>query len=107
MAIQRVTKQTVKVLSGLLEAKEPIWGFEIVRRTGLMSGTVYPILDRLEDIDWVLSSWEENNERSGPRRRNYVLTSQGLEGASKLVGVAKVEQQLKGTTKLVIRGNEI
>ena len=31
------------------------WGFEIMKATGLASGTVYPLLFRLEAMGWVES----------------------------------------------------
>ena len=85
MPIQRVTETTISVLGCLLEATEPVWGLALVKLSGLKSGTVYPILDRLETDGWVSSVWEESNERSGPRRRFYVLTEEGHRCAPELV----------------------
>ncbi len=76
----------------MIGATDPIWGLELVRRTELMTGTVYPILDRLEEIDWVRSYWEEPNDRPGPRRRLYVLTEAGLEGGKGLIA-AQLEKE--------------
>jgi PadR family transcriptional regulator PadR len=82
----RVTGPLIKVLSVLLEvgqAGDEAYGLEISRRTGLKSGTLYPILDRLEDAGWVESRWEESEpSRNGrPRRRFYRLTSAGAHEA--------------------------
>ena len=96
MAIQRVTPQTLKVLSSLIGATDPIWGLELVRRTGLMTGTVYPILDRLEELGWVRSYWEEPNDRPGPRRRFYVLTETGMNDGQELLG-AQLEKEKHGS----------
>jgi len=96
MPIQRVTNQTIKVLSALLEIGEPVWGLELVRLTGLMTGTVYPILERLEEANWLISNWEVQNERSGPRRRLYELTGEGKIGASELIE----SEQLKANKKV-------
>ena len=96
MAIQRVTPQTLKVLSLLIGATDPIWGLELVRRTGLMTGTVYPILDRLEELGWVRSYWEEPNDRPGPRRRFYVLTETGMNDGQELLG-AQLEKEKNGS----------
>ena len=48
--------------------------------TRLPSGTVYPILRRLEVAGFVESSWEDDTrakKNSRPRRRNYQLTRDG------------------------------
>jgi len=54
-------------------------GAEIARATGLASGTLYPILFRLEKSGWFKSHWEEvsPSEVKRPRRRLYVVTALG------------------------------
>lgn len=44
----RVTESTILVLREVLAAGSGISGVEISRNTGIMSGTLYPILHRLE-----------------------------------------------------------
>lgn len=85
MPIRRVTVSTIKVLEQLIIAPEPIWGLELVRRTGLKTGTVYPILERLEEASWLYSTWEIDDTRNGPRRRLYTLTKTGFDGANSLL----------------------
>jgi hypothetical protein len=48
---------------------------------GLPSGTVHPILARLETVGWLESRWEEIDPRveGRPARRYYRLTSDGME----------------------------
>ena len=56
------------------------FGFDIMDATGLPSGSVYPALRRLEALDLVSSSWEDQGRAkraSRPRRRNYAITSAG------------------------------
>ena len=103
MPIQRVTETTINVIGCLLEATEPVWGLELVRRSGLKTGTVYPILDRLETDGWVSSVWEESNERSGPRRRLYVLTDEGLGSAPQLVEEFAVRKVAREKSKKIAR----
>src|SRR3954470_18641912 len=74
--LARVGRATVDVLTVLLDSEQPRWGLEIIKATGRPSGTVYPLLDRLERAGWVESSWEDEG-RKGPRRRLYVLTREG------------------------------
>ena len=58
------------------------YGFDLMERTGLPSGTVYPALRRLEKTGMVAASWEAGDvaRREGrPRRRYYRVTAAGLE----------------------------
>ena len=71
------------------------YGLEIVTRTGLPSGTVYPTLGRLKRSGLVTACWEDQRtaEREGrPRRRYYELTADGrrslAEGASRVATLA-------------------
>jgi PadR family transcriptional regulator len=55
-------------------------GFDILDATGLASGTVYPILRRLERERLVSASWEDvaiAQEEQRPPRRYYELTAAG------------------------------
>lgn len=71
----RVTLQTRAVLQTLLERS--CFGYEIMRETGIPSGTVYPILARLEAAGWIESWNEDAPERWRPPRRCYRLTQLG------------------------------
>lgn len=76
----RLSHQTLKVLRVLLEhLKEPVAGSDVAKETGLVSGTLYPILLRLEKSGWVSSEWEEldPSEAGRPRKRLYRLTATG------------------------------
>ncbi|ETK35773.1 hypothetical protein GCM10009530_00280 [Microbispora corallina] len=84
--LSRITSATVDVLDVLLQSQEPRWGLEIIKATGRASGTVYPILDRLERSGWVVSMWEADSERRGPRRRLYQLTGDAVPAARRACG---------------------
>jgi PadR family transcriptional regulator PadR len=77
----RVTVPTLDVLDVLLASDEPLWGLQIINQTSRPSGTIYPILERLERQGWVVSTWEADGERPGPRRRFYEYTSDGRSAA--------------------------
>jgi DNA-binding PadR family transcriptional regulator len=81
--LARLGKATVDVLAVLLESDRPRWGLEVIKATGRPSGTVYPLLDRLEAAGWVVSSWDEE-PRKGARRRLYVLTREGAVEARRI-----------------------
>lgn len=56
------------------------YGLDLVARTALPSGTVYPTLSRLKKAGLVRATWENQRvaEREGrPRRRYYSLTPDG------------------------------
>lgn len=58
------------------------YGFDVIDRTGLPSGTVYPALSRLERDGYLRSSWETDSEAFAagrPARRNYRVTAAGLQ----------------------------
>lgn len=59
----------------LADPVRELYGREICVRTGLPSGTVYPILASLDEAGWTRSRWERvNPARVGrPRRRLYRL----------------------------------
>jgi DNA-binding PadR family transcriptional regulator len=81
----RVTGPILKVLGVLLAAPgEDRYGLELIRLTKLKSGTLYPLLDRLEDAGLLISRWESEAESTsgGPRRRFYRLTSSGAAEAT-------------------------
>jgi PadR family transcriptional regulator len=78
----RITLQTLQVLQVLLT--DPLgehYGLEISRDSGLPTGSIYPILTRLENAGWVTSAWEDIDEsRQGRRRRRYYrLTPEGAQ----------------------------
>jgi len=56
-------------------------GSDISKASGISSGTLYPILIRLEKAGWLSSEWEEVNpcEVGRPRKRLYQLTSLGAQ----------------------------
>jgi len=57
------------------------YGFEVMRETDLPSGTVYPILRRLEAAELVASHWEdlgEAHQEGRPPRRYCRPTRAGL-----------------------------
>jgi PadR family transcriptional regulator, regulatory protein PadR len=70
------------VLEVLLGPDEGLYGLKIAQLAGRKTGSVYPILARLEDAGWVESSWEgDARDERGPRRRFYRLSAGGLDAA--------------------------
>jgi DNA-binding PadR family transcriptional regulator len=81
----KMTLSTQLVLGALIaDPTRRIHGFELCAATGQPSGTVYPILARLEGLGWLESEWEEPEVHvpaGRPRRRYYRLTEDGAAGA--------------------------
>jgi PadR family transcriptional regulator PadR len=76
----RLTAATTFVLFALSRGVRH--GFDILDATGLESGTVYPILRRLEEAGCVRSRWEDPRRAQAegrPPRRNYELTGAGAD----------------------------
>ncbi len=65
---------------------EELYGLKIARNAGRKTGSVYPILARLEAEGWVESRWErDDRDDRGPRRRFYRLSLSGLTAARDLL----------------------
>jgi PadR family transcriptional regulator, regulatory protein PadR len=76
----RLTIQTYRVLAALLD--QPIgehYGLELAHLAGLPTGSIYPILARLEKAEWLQSDWERIDPATEGRRprRYYRLTPLG------------------------------
>jgi PadR family transcriptional regulator PadR len=63
-------------------------GFDIMDATGLPSGTVYPILGRLERDGYVHSRWESHAaalREKRPPRRYYEVTADGVKALAQSI----------------------
>jgi PadR family transcriptional regulator PadR len=81
----RISLQTLRVLDAFLDnPTEELAGSDVQKRGKLASGTLYPILLRLESAGWLVSRWEAVDPAlvGRPRRRLYRLTPSGLSRAS-------------------------
>lgn len=78
--------QTVQMVlrAFLKQPTSEMYGLQVCEVAGLPSGTIHPILARLEGIEWLDSRWEEVDPgRAGrPRRRYYRLSDKGAARAS-------------------------
>jgi PadR family transcriptional regulator PadR len=73
-----VTLPTTLVLQALSFGHH--YGFDVMDATGLPSGTVYPMLRRLEKEGLVRAAWEDPEiarEEQRPPRRYYEVTGEG------------------------------
>ncbi|HEY6278066.1 MAG TPA: PadR family transcriptional regulator [Streptosporangiaceae bacterium] len=66
------------------------YGYDLMKAAGLASGTLYPLLGRLQEQGLVTSEWEPQSASAGgrPPRRYYQLTGEGARAARlELAGV--------------------
>ena len=80
----RMTLATQLVLRAMLaEPTREMYGLQICQAAELPSGTIHPILARLERLGWLESHWEDAAPQveGRPRRRYYRLTEDGAERA--------------------------
>jgi DNA-binding PadR family transcriptional regulator len=76
----RLSGPTLRLLKMLIEKPlEGRSGADISKTLGIGSGTLYPLLQRLENAGWLKSEWEDidPSEAGRPRRRYYKLTGEG------------------------------
>lgn len=65
------------------------YGFDISDATGLPSGTVYPVLRRLEEAGLLRSQWEAAetaHAEQRPPRRYYTMTGSGAQAVRNALG---------------------
>jgi DNA-binding PadR family transcriptional regulator len=94
----RLTYPTTLVLQALLHGHHH--GFDVMDATGLPSGTVYPILRRLNQEGLVKSRWEKEGlarREQRPPRRYYELTATGRVLAREAAGRYRALQDVKVT----------
>lgn len=82
MGNYRMTSSTRTTLLTLRTDPTREWyGQELIKATGLRSGTLYPILDRLTERGWLTTRREQGDPKAEgrPLRRYYQLTATGLD----------------------------
>ena len=86
----RSSRQTFALLNALLtRPSEWSHGYALSRQTGLASGTLYPILMRLEKLGWLETRWEEELGAGRPPRHQYRLSADGREWAREELRAAR------------------
>jgi PadR family transcriptional regulator PadR len=76
---RRPSKQML-VLLDVLSARSRQWchGYDLMKETGLLSGTLYPLLMRMTDQGLVEAEWREPEQLGRPARHVYRLTAAGV-----------------------------
>ena len=97
-----MTTALAKVVAAFLTDPEAErYGLDLMRDTSLASGTLYPMLVRLEHAGWVRADWEDIDPvaEGRPTRRYYRLTPDGVTAARR--EVAALHQHLSRATGVV------
>ncbi|MBW4705922.1 MULTISPECIES: PadR family transcriptional regulator [unclassified Micromonospora] len=90
----RMTAAVAGVLAAFLtDPAAERYGLDIMQVTGYPSGTVYPILSRLQHAGWLDAHWEDIDPSAAgrPARRWYRLSADGLVAAR--AGLAAYRQR--------------
>ena len=75
----KVTAPLERVLRAFLDDPAvPRYGYDLMKAAGLKSGTLYPMLGRLEDDQLITSAWETPQQDGQRPRRYYRLTGEGI-----------------------------
>jgi PadR family transcriptional regulator, regulatory protein PadR len=76
---RRPSKQMLLLL-GALSARSQQWrhGYDLMKETGLQSGTLYPLLMRMTEQGLVEAQWCEPERPGRPARHTYRLTAAGI-----------------------------
>jgi len=80
---RKPSKSACSALAHLLNG--PAYGYEIMKQTGLKSGTLYPILMRLTERSLLSSKWDAPISPGKPPRQIYTLTAEGRDWALKVM----------------------
>lgn len=76
---RRPSKQMLALLEALA-AQSQQWrhGYDLMKETGLLSGTLYPLLMRMTDQGLVEAEWRAPVQPGRPARHAYRLTAAGI-----------------------------
>jgi PadR family transcriptional regulator, regulatory protein PadR len=78
----RMSAQLERVLRAFLtDPAAPRYGYELMKAARLPSGTLYPLLARLERQRVVASAWETPQQEGERPRKYYRLTDPGVRAA--------------------------
>lgn len=72
------------------------WGYELSKRSGVRSGVMYPILQRMLDKGWLDDGWESQplaERAKRPPRRYYEVTDEGKIALGALIAEAQRDER--------------
>jgi PadR family transcriptional regulator PadR len=83
---KRTPSPQARAILETLLAQPADWhhGYELSKRVGLSSGTLYPVLIRLNDRGLLESKWVAAERPGRPARHAYRLTPEGMAAAREM-----------------------
>jgi PadR family transcriptional regulator PadR len=80
MGRKRQPSKQMRILLDALSAQRRQWrhGYDIMKETGLSSGTLYPLLMRMTDQGLAEAEWRAPAQPGRPARHAYRLTAAGF-----------------------------
>ena len=84
---RKPSQQTLAILAALAD-EDWLYGLELAERTGLKSGSLYPILIRLDERGLLESRWLEPAAPGRPQRHAYRLLPAGRQALAEAVRTA-------------------
>jgi PadR family transcriptional regulator, regulatory protein PadR len=80
MVRKRQPSKQMRILLDALSVQRQQWrhGYDLMKETGLSSGTLYPLLMRMTDQGLVEAEWREPAQPGRPPRHAYRLTAAGF-----------------------------
>ena len=86
----QITLPLLKVLRAMVDQPLKEWyGLELMRAAGIQSGTLYPLLQRLQKAGWLTGEWEKHDPDAGrPPRKFYKLSKDGMAQARSALAAA-------------------
>ena len=103
----KMTRPLERVLRVFLEDPQAHHhGYDLMKATKLASGTLYPMLARLQDEGVLTSEWEPPQEGGRPPRKVYELTGDGVRIARQELAEAALvaSRTTTGTSRPVVGG---
>ena len=77
----------------LADPSAPRYGYDLMKAARLPSGTLYPLLARLEHQELVTSAWETPQQEGQWPRKYYQLTGEGIRIARLELAQASARRQ--------------
>ena len=106
----RRTYALVQVAIALMaDASGRHWGYELSKRSGVRSGVMYPLLQRMLDEGWLADGWEDQAQTGRakrPPRRYYELTDAGKAALGAVIAEARRDARFAPlVTRQAVRGH--
>jgi PadR family transcriptional regulator PadR len=83
------------------------WGYELTKQSGVRSGVMYPLLQRMLDEGWLDDGWEDQGQvgrAKRPPRRYYKLTDVGKAALGALIAEARSDARFVPLIPRQVRG---